>query len=134
MNAFLCFCKRVIVVAIAAVCFFGAFTPTVLADEYQVKMGSDMGMLAFEPAKIAVKAGDTITWVNNKVFPHNVVFNGAINPGGAALSTSFSQKQLMMSPGQEFKVTIPADAPAGDYAYYCEPHRGAGMQGTITVQ
>ena len=22
---------------------------------------------------------------------------------------------------------------AGDYAYYCEPHRGAGMNGAVTV-
>ncbi|MEM9504819.1 MAG: plastocyanin/azurin family copper-binding protein, partial [Cyanobacteria bacterium P01_E01_bin.43] len=30
--------------------------------------------------------------------------------------------------------TFSADMPSGDYTYYCAPHRGAGMVGTITVE
>jgi plastocyanin len=104
------------------------------ADTVTVKMGADNGMLAFEPAKITVKPGDTVKWVINKVPPHNVVFDVASVPGGdKALATSLSHKKLEMAPGSSFEVTIPADAPAGDYSYYCEPHRGAGMVGKITV-
>jgi plastocyanin len=104
------------------------------ADTLTVKMGADNGMLAFEPAKITVKPGDTVKWVINKVPPHNVVFDVASVPGGdKALATSLSHKKLEMSPGSSFELTIPTDAPAGDYSYYCEPHRGAGMVGKITV-
>jgi plastocyanin len=39
-----------------------------------------------------------------------------------------------MTPGQEVKTTFPEDTPAGEYTYYCEPHRGAGMIGKITVE
>ncbi|MBD6620258.1 plastocyanin [Komarekiella sp. 'clone 1'] len=114
---------------------FAVFTPSAAAETYKVKLGSDKGMLAFEPAKLTVKPGDTIEWVNNKVPPHNVVFDAAKNPAkDATLAKGLSHKQLMMSPGQTEKTTIPADAPAGEYTFYCEPHRGAGMVGKITVE
>jgi len=114
---------------------FAVFTPSASAETYKVKLGSDKGMLAFEPKKLTIQPGDTIEWVNNKVPPHNVVFDAAKNPNKSAdLAKSLSHKQLMMSAGQTTKTTFPADAPAGDYTFYCEPHRGAGMVGTITVQ
>ena len=114
---------------------FAVFTPSASAETYKVKLGSDKGMLAFEPKKLTIKAGDTIEWVNNKVPPHNVVFDPAKNPSKSAdLAKSLSHKKLLMSPGQKETTTFTADAPAGDYTFYCEPHRGAGMVGTITVQ
>lgn len=114
---------------------FAVFAPTAAADTYQVKLGSDKGMLQFQPAKLTVKPGDTIEWVNNKVPPHNVVFDNAQNPAKSAdLAKGLSHKQLLMTPGQSVKTTIPSDAPAGDYSFYCEPHRGAGMVGKITVE
>ncbi|NER81317.1 MAG: plastocyanin, partial [Leptolyngbya sp. SIO1D8] len=57
-----------------------AAAPAFAAD-YEVKMGSDSGLLVFEPANLTVKAGDTVTWVNNKMAPHNVVFDGNQIPG-----------------------------------------------------
>ncbi|MEH1841850.1 MAG: plastocyanin [Nostoc sp.] len=114
---------------------FAVFTPSASAENHEVKLGTDKGMLAFEPKKLTIKPGDTIEWINNKVPPHNVVFDAAKNPTKSAdLAKSLSQKKLLMSPGQKETTTFPADAPAGDYTFYCEPHRGAGMVGTITVQ
>ncbi len=114
---------------------FALFTPPAAAETYKVKLGSDKGMLAFEPKKLTIKPGDTVEWVNNKVPPHNVVFDAAKNPAKSAdLAKSLSHKQLMMTPGQEAKTTFPEDSPAGDYSFYCEPHRGAGMIGKITVE
>lgn len=114
---------------------FVAFTPSAAAETFTVKLGSDKGMLAFEPSKLSVKPGDTIKWVNNKVPPHNVVFDAAQNPAKSAdLAKQLSHKQLVMSSGQEFTSTIPADAPTGEYTFYCEPHRGAGMVGKVIVE
>lgn len=114
---------------------FALFTPTAAAETYKVKLGSDKGMLVFDPPKLTVKPGDTIEWINNKVPPHNVVFDAANNPTKSAdLAKKLSHKQLMMSPGQEDKLTIPEDTPPGDYTFYCEPHRGAGMIGKLTVE
>ncbi len=104
------------------------------AETFTVKMGADNGMLAFEPAKLAVKPGDTVKWVINKVPPHNVVFDASTIPGGdKALASSLSHKKLEMAPENAIEVTIPGDAAPGEYSYYCEPHRGAGMIGKIVV-
>lgn len=100
------------------------------AEAYTIKMGSDNGMLAFEPKNIIVKAGDTVTWVNNKVYPHNFVFDPSKT---APEIIKLSYNNLMLKPGQEQSITIPADLPVGSYDYYCAPHRGAGMVGKLTV-
>lgn len=114
---------------------FALFTPPAAAETYKVKLGSDKGMLVFDPAKLTIKPGDTVEWVNNKVPPHNVVFDAAKNPSKSAdLAKSLSHKQLLMTPGQDVKTTFPEDTAPGDYSYYCEPHRGAGMIGKITVE
>lgn len=124
-----------VLTVILVVTSFVIFTPSASAETFQVKLGSDKGMLAFEPKKLTVKPGDTVEWVNNKVPPHNVVFDAALNPAKSAdLAKSLSHKQLLMSPGQTQTTTIPADAPAGEYTFYCEPHRGAGMVGKLIVE
>ena len=46
-----------------------------------------------------------------------------------ALGT-ISHEGLAMMPGEEFDVTF---AEAGDYTYWCGPHKGAGMIGTVHV-
>lgn len=114
---------------------FAVFTPTASAETYTVKLGSDKGMLAFQPKKLTVKAGDTIEWKNNKVPPHNVVFDPAKNPTKSAdVAKSLSHKKLLMSPGQTETTVIPVDAAPGSYTFYCQPHRGAGMVGQIIVE
>jgi plastocyanin len=114
---------------------FAVFTPTASAETYTIKLGTDRGLLHFQPKKITVKAGDTIEWKNNKVPPHNVVFDAKKNPTkNAALAKSLSHKKLLMSPGQKVTTVIPADATPGSYTFYCEPHRGAGMVGQIIVE
>jgi plastocyanin len=92
------------------------------AETVTVKMGADNGMLAFQPPTVTIKAGDTVKWVNNKLSPHNVVVDG---------HPDLSHKALAFSPGESFTATFDT---AGTYSYYCEPHRGAGMNGKIIVQ
>ena len=114
---------------------FAVFTPTASAETYTIKLGTDRGLLQFQPKKLTVKAGDTIEWKNNKVPPHNVVFDAKKNPTkNAALAKSLSHKKLLMSPGQKVTTVIPADATPGSYTFYCEPHRGAGMVGKIIFE
>ena len=111
------------------------FAPSASAETYTVKLGSDKGMLVFQPKQLTVKPGDTIEWLNNKVPPHNVVFDPAKNPTKSKeVAKDLSHKKLLMSPGQKTITTFPADTPAGDYTFYCEPHRGAGMVGKVTVE
>jgi plastocyanin len=120
---------KLVAVAFAALFLVGGlvFTAPASAAEVTVKMGADNGMLAFVPKKVEISAGDTVKWVNNKLAPHNVVFDKA--PEG--LATKFSHKQLAFNPGESFTASF--DVP-GEYSFYCEPHRGAGMVGTIVVK
>lgn len=99
------------------------------AETYEVKMGSDNGMLQFVPSTLNIKSGDTVKWVNNKMSPHNVVFDSS--KVSDDLASKSSHKSLAFSPGESFTSTF--DEP-GEYPYYCEPHRGAGMVGKIVVE
>ena len=103
-------------------------TPLPAGETYIVKMGSDTGMLKFEPATLTIKQGDTVKWVINKFAPHNVVFDGS-SPGAEQLS----HQGLLFSTGDSFESTFTADM-VGTYRYYCAPHRGAGMVGEIIVE
>ncbi len=91
------------------------------ADTVVVKMGSDKGQLVFEPKEVTIKVGDTVKWVNNKAFPHNIIFDG---------HEELSHKKLAQKPKAEFESTFNE---AGDFSYYCSPHRGAGMVGKVVV-
>lgn len=123
-----------VLTVILVISSFAIFSPVAAAETYTVKLGTDKGLLKFEPAKLTVKPGDTIVWLNNKVPPHNVVFDPAKNPTkDKALAASFSHKKLLLNPKQTVETVIPADAPVGEYTFYCEPHRGAGMVGKLTV-
>ncbi len=105
------------------------------AETYIVKMGTDNGLLQFQPSSVTIKPGDTVKWVMNKVPPHNAVFDNAKFPGAdKAVAKKMSHEKLMFSPGENYETTFPEDATPGTYPYYCQPHRGAGMAGKIVVE
>lgn len=118
-------------VALLAIASFALSAAPAMAETYEVKMGADSGALQFVPSTLTVSPGDTVKFVMNKLAPHNAVFDKV--PAGADAS-SLSHKQLLFSPGESYSTTFPADAPAGEYNFYCEPHRGAGMVGKIVVE
>jgi plastocyanin len=91
------------------------------ADTVTVKMGSDSGQLVFDPKVVTIKPGDTVKWVNNKAFPHNIIFDG--NP-------ELSHKKLLLKPNLDTTTTFNE---VGEFSYYCTPHRGAGMVGKVVV-
>ncbi|MDJ0528279.1 MAG: plastocyanin/azurin family copper-binding protein, partial [Microcystis sp. M53600_WE12] len=55
-------------------------TASAAAETFTVKMGGDAGTLQFDPPALTIKAGDTVKWVNNKLSPHNIVFDSAKVP------------------------------------------------------
>lgn len=89
-------------------------------------------LLAFSPAVVTIKVGDTVEWRNASPFGHTVTadlslaknlanvrlprgarpFNGPLPSGGA----------------YRHKFTRP-----GTYDYVCLPHEGAGMKGRVVV-
>jgi len=71
----------------------------------------------FEPLGLAVKIGDTVTWVNKDPFPHTVTSQA----GG------FDSKEI--APGRSWRYT--ATRP-GVFPYLCTLH--PTMKATLTVQ
>jgi len=47
-----------------------------------VKLGSDGGGLQFVPDSVTVKSGESVQFVNNVGFPHNIVFDEDAIPAG----------------------------------------------------
>ena len=100
-----------------------AFSFTLAAQAYaaEITMGSG-GNLVFEPNELTVKVGDTVTFVNGDLPPHNVVF---------LEHDELSHSDLAFMSGEQFPVTF---TEPGNYEFQCEPHAGAGMKGVIHVQ
>jgi plastocyanin len=129
--------QRLGMVFLSVLLVIGSFTlaaTPAAATNYDVKMGSDSGLLVFVPDTVNVKPGDTITWVNNKMAPHNVIFDPSNIPGDKALADKISHDQLTFAPGESYSTTFTDDMPAGSYTYYCAPHRGAGMVGKVVLE
>jgi len=104
-------------------------SPAYAAETKDVKMGSDSGQLVFVPAKVTICKGDSVKWTNNKGGPHNVVFDEEGIPSGVDQEAISMDEQL----GEEGDTyTVKLDV-AGTYEYYCEPHRGAGMNAQVVV-
>ncbi len=92
------------------------------ADTVTVKMGSDSGQLVYVPEVVTIKVGDTVKWINNKNMPHNIIVID---------QPELSHKALALKPKVELESTF---TEAGEFPYYCSPHRGAGMVGKVIVE
>jgi plastocyanin len=111
------------------------------ANVVRVRMTQNGARYMFEPAAITVKQGDIVEFVNVSGGPHNVAFEAAKIPAGAAavLNTSMANKMsplmgpLLTTPNQAYRVSF-AGAPVGTYEVFCMPHKAMGMKATITVQ
>ena len=91
-----------------------------MAYAAEIVMGSG-GNLIFDPSELSIAAGESVTFVNGDLPPHNMV---------VADHPELSHPDLMFVGGEEIVVTF--DDP-GDYEFQCEPHAGAGMKGVIHV-
>ena len=118
MKEFLHWSQRCVVV-----CFLLAFCVFWGSKAYavEIQMGSG-GMLVFEPCEVTISVGDTVTFVNNELPPHNMMVEA---------HPEYSHSELAFSPGESFDVTFEK---AGDYRFQCDPHAGAGMIGVIHVE
>ena len=92
-----------------------------MAYAAEIQMGSN-GNLVFNPSELTVAAGDTVTFVNGDLPPHNIVFLD---------HEELSHPDLAFVSGEEISVTF---TEAGEYEFQCEPHAGAGMKGVIHVE
>ena len=79
----------------------------------------------FKPKPIEVKAGTTVTFLNQDATDHDVTSGPRDKP-----DKKFPTGKLGPSGG---KAEIAFDKP-GTYEYYCSLHPGEGLEGTVEVQ
>lgn len=87
-------------------------------------LAADAGALKFDKTELTAKAGKvTITMDNPSDIPHNVEIDSPDAKAGETV-------------GKGEKSVATADLKAGEYTYYCAVgnHRGAGMEGKLTVE
>jgi len=82
--------------------------------------GTEVAMknIKFDPATVTVKAGDTVTWVNDDSVDHDVTADDfkSGEPGGISGGGTFKHKF----------------ATAGTFDYVCSVH--PGMEGSVVVK
>lgn len=102
------------------------------AAAQQGATGASVKMLdsfEFEPRAVTIHAGEAVEWHNASHFKHSVTADPKL--GSAALpdgAPPFASGELQ--PGESFREVLSVP---GKYRYFCTPHEGIGMTGTITV-
>ena len=93
----------------------------------KMKFDEDDGRVYFEPARLKIHSGDTVTWVQeDKINEHNVVSY----PDGIPQGADLFEGPLLNKVGQTYSVTF---TKPGTYRYHCHPHEAVGMKGEIIV-
>lgn len=108
---------------------------------HEVKMIGDEKGYRYEPADFTIKQGDGVKFIMVSGGPHNVGFDAADLPAGAAdvLTANMQNQQsplqgpFMMNAEEAYTISF-AGAPKGKYPYHCLPHLAMNMKGVITVE
>jgi plastocyanin len=118
--------KKTVLLCILGLFGMAALAAPVQAAEHTVRMISkgDKGSFYFEPKKLTIKSGDTVTWVNMQDDTHNVMAESV-----PKTSEAFSSPDLKAK-GDKWSYTFKT---SGTYRYHCHPHEQMGMAGTIIV-
>lgn len=103
------------------------FPSTVHADVL-IQMGANDGALSFLPSQVQVHRGEKVVFRNNTGYPHRVLFDEDDVPEG--VDADALGHDTSYAPGEEVSNTFDI---VGHYGYYCEPHKGIGMVGSIDV-
>lgn len=85
--------------------------------------------LAFDPESFEISVGDTVLWewVGGG---HNIKYDEGDVPEGTDWTGTAGSRTTTYGEGHTHWHTFET---AGEYDYYCVPHRGSGMTGSFTV-
>jgi len=97
--------------------------------------------LMFEPKAATIETGETVRWTNESDIEHTVTAYVDEIPDEAAYFASggFESERAarnrvtegLIAPGENYEHTF--EEP-GTYGYFCIPHEGSGMVGTVRVK
>ena len=112
--------RHIRIAAALAVAVFAAATlpaASARARETEAKIEVKIDNFVFAPQRIVVKAGTTVTWINEDDIPHTVVSSTKVFKSSALDTTD------------KFSFTF---ATPGTYEYFCSLH--PHMTGTVVVE
>ena len=97
--------------------------------------------LTFEPKTATIEPGETVTWTNESDIGHTVTAYEDEIPAEAAYFASggFESERAarnrvtegLIAPDENYEHTFDR---LGTYGYFCIPHEGSGMVGTVRVE
>ena len=105
-------------------------TPMSMPTTHTVLVGS--AGFSFSPSNLTIQVDDTVQW-NWSSSGHNVISGSQCSPDGEFCSPSDSNcaGAPLANQGATYSHTFSA---AGTFPYFCAPHCGFGMVGTIVVE
>ena len=99
------------------------------------------GDLRFDPKTAMIEPGETVTWTNESDIDHTITAYEDEIPDESAYFASggFESERAarnrvtegLIAPGGDYEHTF--EEP-GTYGYFCIPHEGSGMVGTVRVK
>jgi amicyanin len=111
-------CRALAAAALGGACALPLSALIILPGQAQnAPVAVSIDNFTFNPQKLTVKAGTTVTWTNKDDIPHAV----------AAVNKQFKSKTLDTDDGYAFTFTTP-----GSYEYFCSLH--PHMTGTVVVE
>lgn len=93
----------------------------------------------FNPARTVARAGDVLVFKVTGGGDHGLVFEGGMPASArAALSAAMPRRvgdlsSPLLGPNSEYRIVLPS-LPAGDYRFYCLPHRAYDEVGVLTIR
>lgn len=99
------------------------------AKEYTIKEISDPAgnkPYYFEPSKLTIQPGDTVTFIDAQEDTHNVMFDEVPKASKDAMIMGPDQTKE----GDKWSYTFKTP---GSYHFHCHPHEALGMKGTLIV-
>ena len=125
-------CRNFLAV-VAMICL--ANTSTVAQTTVTVQL---LGGNTFSPADVTIQVGDTVQW--EWVAGNHNVESGTVVSGAGVPDSNFRSGNPTPIGGTTYDLLfdqafLDANSMAGNvYPYYCDPHAGVGMIGSVTVQ
>jgi plastocyanin len=128
-------CKKALYSRMAAAILLAAVAISGCAADVEEPVVVSMdNMLKFIPAEVTISSGTAIEWQNTSLLVHTVTADPAkaARPESTSLpegAEPFDSGNLEPDGNFRHRFTVP-----GSYRYFCIPHEGAAMIGTVVVK
>jgi plastocyanin len=129
------------IVALSAFAPHGAAPAAAPPAVHVVRMTMNGTTARFEPATLTIRPGDQVRFVVASGAPHNVSFDPAKLPAdvrrvlAAAMPNPIQPLAgpLLLNVGDSYTISFAGVKP-GRYEFFCMPHVGMAMKGTVVVR